>query len=322
MSVKEGKAISVSEQSFFQRTWRSIKQTKFLHFLILPGIIYFIIFHYIPIYGLLIGFKDFDYKTGIWGSEWVGLKHFIRFFTTASGGFNMDALNVVKNTFVLSLYSHIFNFFPPIILALFINEVRTRWVKSVVQTISYLPHFISVVAIIGMVSVLLSTSGAFNQIIKALGGTPINFLQDPKYFRTIYVGTGVWQSTGWSAIIYIAALSGVDAELYEAASIDGATRVQKMFKISIPCIKETIIILLIMNMGHLMSASTDKVLLLQNSVTQAETDVIGTYIYRRGLVNADYSYSTAVGILNMLINLIMVVTVNAISRKYSETSLF
>ena len=305
------------KKSRFKATLVSFKKTKFLHFLILPGIIYFIIFMYIPIYGITIAFKDFDFRAGIMGSPWVGLKHFVKFF-----GYQ-ESWNIIKNTFLLSLYSHFWTFFPPIILALFLNELTSRKYKSFVQTVSYLPHFISSVAVVGMVSLILAPQGGFvNDIIQKLGGEPIYFMAEKRWFRSIYVLTGGWQTTGWSAIIYISALSSVDSELYEAASIDGATRLQKMFRISLPCIKETIILLLIMNIGKMMNASTDKVLLLQQPITYEVSDVIGTYIYRRGLVNADYSYSTAVGLFNTVINLALVLGANFISKKYSEVSLF
>lgn len=305
------------KKSRLKATWVSVKKTKFLHFLILPGIIYFIIFMYVPIYGITIAFKDFDFRAGIMGSPWVGLEHFIKFFSY------QESWNIIKNTFLLSLYNHFWTFFPPIILALFLNEVSSRKYKSFVQTVSYLPHFISSVAVVGMVTLLLAPQGGFvNEIIEKLGGQSIYFLAEKRWFRSIYVITSVWQTTGWSAIIYIAALSGVDSELYEAASIDGATRLQKMIHVSIPCIKETIILLLIMNIGKMMNASTDKVLLLQQPITYDVSDVIGTYIYRRGLVQADYSYSTAVGLFNTAINLVLVLGTNFISKKYSEVSLF
>ncbi len=296
----------------------SLKGSAWLQLLMLPGLIYFIIFKYIPMYGVVIAFKDYRIVDGIFGSEWVGLKHFIAFFNNPYAG------RLIRNTLIISVYSLVFTFPLPIIFALLLNELRPLWYRRFVQTISYLPHFISLTAVIGMIVMFVSPSqGIINKLLQAVFGIePIHFLAEAKWFRTLYITSEVWTGLGWSAIIYIAALSGVDMELYEAAAIDGATRVKQMIHVSIPSIKTTIIVLLILRLGGMMSVGSERVLLLYNTLTYETADVISTYVYRRGLTYFEYSFATAVDVFNSVINIILLVVANALSRKFTESSLW
>lgn len=317
----------------FKRELYKAKRGKFLLLLMIPGLIYFIIFHYIPIGGLLIAFKDYSSRLGVLGSPWTdyfGFEHFVRFLNTP------DVWRYIWNTIALSLL-HIVWLFPlAIILALFINELRSVKFKKVVQTVSYLPHFVSVAAIAGMLTLFLSSQGTsvdagnymnegiINQLLLKLGiiKNGISFLDKTEYFRTIYIASDVWQGIGWSAIVYIAALSGVDQELYEAATIDGATRLQKMWYISVQLIKPTIVILLVMQVGKIMSLGSDKALLLQREVTYPKSQILSTYIYNLGIGKGEFDYSAAIGLFNSGINVLLVLAANWISRKLTDTSLW
>lgn len=288
-----------------------------LYIFLLPAIIYFILFHYIPIYGVQIAFKDFIEVKGITGSPWVGFEHFERFFSS------YQFWNLLKNTILLSLYSLLWSFPCPIILAMLLNQVQNSRFKKLVQTVTYAPHFISVVVLVGMLQLFLSPSiGFVNNIIKLLGGDAIPFLSDPKWFRTIYIGSGIWQGTGWGAIIYIAALAGVSPELYDAAKVDGATRFQIIKNIDFPSILPTAVILLIMNAGSIMNVGFQKVFLMQNDQNARISEVISTYTYKLGLVQTQYSYSAAVGLFNSVVNIILLTIVNFVAKKVTETSLW
>jgi putative aldouronate transport system permease protein len=297
-----------------------IRRTKYLQLLALPGLIYYVIFHYIPMYGILMAFQKYNLKKGILGSEWIGFDNFIKFFN------HPNFWRIIRNTVVLNVYHLIFVFPIAIIFALLLNEVRNKFAKSTIQTISYLPHFISMPAIIGMLYMFLSpTNGALNMFLqKVFGMEPIYFAGDPNWFRTLFITSDIWVQTGWSAIIYIAALSGVDQEMYEAATLDGATRIQQMWHISIPSIQSTIIILFLLALGKIMSLGADKVILMQgtSTLTYDTSEVISTFIYRRGLENGEFSFTTAVGIFNSIINFTLLFFSNKISRKFSETSLW
>jgi len=301
-----------------KNTWKKLKKTKYLQLMIIPGIIYFIIFHYIPMYGIIIAFKDYNMKLGILGSRWVGFENFVRFFN------HPHFFRLVRNTFLLNLYNLIWSFPAPIILALFLNEVRNLTYKKIVQTVSYLPHFISTVSVVGIIFMLLSPQGGLvnNVLGKLFNIEPIYFVAEPKWFRTIFIVSGIWQNVGWDAIIYIAALTAINYELYEAATIDGASRFKQMLHISIPGILPTISIMLILRIGGMMSSNTDKVLLLQLPITYEVSDVIGTYVYRRGLVMSEYSFSTGVDLFNNGSNIILLVIANTVARKVSENSLW
>ncbi len=296
---------------------RSLKRTKYLHLMLVPGIIFYILFEYLPIYGIQIAFKDFNTYKGIWASDWVGFDNFIRFFN------HPYFFRVIKNTLVLNFYDLLFGFPAPILLALFLNELRNLKYKKFVQTVSYLPHFISTVSIVSILFLILSPQGGMvNNIIEFFGGEPQYFMAKSRYFRFIFVSSEIWTGIGWGAIIYIAALSAVSQELYESASIDGASRIQKARHISIPAIQPTIVIMLILNISKMMNSHTQKLLLMQMPITYEVSDVIGTYVYRRGLVHAEYSFGTAVGLFNSVIALILVVAANYTARRFSESSLW
>jgi putative aldouronate transport system permease protein len=289
-----------------------------LQVLVLPGLVYFLVFHYLPMYGVVIAFKDFSFRKGIIGSDWVGYAQFVKFLA------NPAFPQLLRNTFLLSLYGLLWGFAPPIIFALFLNEPMAGLYKRFVQTVSYLPYFISTVAVVGIVFLILSPQGGIVNILLAqlLGVEPRYFLADQRWFRTIYISSGVWQSLGFSAIVYLAALSAVDQQLYESATIDGASRLRKMLSISLPSIRPTITIMLILAVGHIMSVNTEKVLLMQLPMTYDVSDVIGTYVYRRGLVYFEYSYGAAVGLFNSLINVAFLVVSNTLARRFADYSLW
>ncbi len=294
------------------RIWKN----RELYLLILPALIYVLLFNYGPMYGLQIAFKDYKVSLGISDSRWIGFRNFKDFF----GGYYFWLL--IKNTLILSLYSMVVNFPIPIVMALIINELKGSY-KKTVQTILYAPHFISTVVLVGMMSIMFSPSiGVFNTLLNAIGIDSVYFLGEPRYFRHLYVWSGLWQQMGWNAIIYIAALSSVDPSLHEAASIDGATRMQRIIHINIPTIMPTIIITLIMAVGRIATVGYEKVYLLQNDLNMEVAEVISTYVYKRGILNTSYSFSTAVDLFNNVVNVILILIANQISKKYSETSLF
>lgn len=296
---------------------RQIYQSRHLLLLLLPCIIYFILFHYVPMWGVLIAFKDYKAFLGFKGSKWVGLKYFRLFLGSR------DIVPLLRNTFLIGFYMIVWGFPMPLIFALVLNEVNNTRAKKFVQTVSYMPHFLSTVVVVGIIQLLLSpTNGIVNQLIESFGYEKINFFQTPKYFRTIYVASGIWQETGWGAIIYMAALSGIDPQLYEAASIDGAGKFRQLISITLPSIAPTIITLLLLRMGRVLSVGFEKVYLLQNPTIYSTSDVISTYVYRQGMTSGNFSYGTAVGLFNTLINLIFLVTSNYLARHFSETSLW
>ena len=286
------------------------------YLMLLPALVYIILFNYVPMYGLQIAFKDYRVSLGITGSKWVGFKHFITFFNS----FNF--WDLLTNTLTLSLYRLLVGFPIPIFVALVINEFKGRY-KQTIQTILYAPHFLSIVVIAGMIRVMFSMSnGVVNHIIEALGGEPIYFMASEEWFRHLYVWSGIWQEMGWAAIIYIAALAGVDPGLHEAASIDGATRLQRVIHINIPTILPTIIITLILNVGQLISIGHEKVFLLQTELNINASEVISTYVYKKGIINTNYSFSAAVGMFNNVTNVILLIVANQISKRVTKTSLF
>ena len=283
----------------------------------LPVLVFFLVFHYAPMYGVQIAFKKFSAVRGIVGSPWRGLYYFQQFFDSYLFG------ELIGNTLGLSLYSLAVGFPTPILLALMMNELRSERVKRVVQTITYAPHFISMVVMCSMIILFLSpSSGVLNRIIEILGGQSVYFMGKPEYFKTIYVLSGVWQNTGWSSIIYMAALSGIDPQLHEAATIDGASRLQRVWHINLPGILPTAVILLVMNCGSLMSIGFEKAFLLMNDLNRAAAEIISTFVYQRGLIDRNYSSAAAIGLFNSAINLVLLLGVNAIARRVSDTSLW
>ena len=286
------------------------KQHWILYLMLVPGVVFYFLFMYKPMGGLLMAFEDYHFKKGIFGSEWVGLANFRRFFKYK------NCWRLIRNTLLLNVYCMLWTTPINIIFALMINELRERSVfRKSVTTISYLPHFISGVVVISIFNQFLMPSGVINQIIEKLGGKPARFLTDPGWFRTIYNFIAIWQETGWGAVIYVAALAGIDPALYEAAKMDGANKLQQILHVSLPAIAPTISIQFIVNLGHLLSGGTDRVMLLYNEKLYPTADIIGTYIYRVGLLQADYSYSTAVGLFQSLIGLVLVLVTNRISKK-------
>ncbi len=296
---------------------KRIKKDRYLILLFLPVFIWYIIFCYLPMPGAVIAFKAFLPGGGIFAGDWVGLKWFRQFLNSAF------AFRIIRNTFLLSFFSLIFGFPVPIIFALCVSEIKNMTYKRAVQTASYLPHFISTVVVVGMVKNFLSPSnGIVNAVISALGGDRIDFFMDPKYFRTIYVASGIWQSFGYSSIIYIAAIVGVDPELYESAWMDGINKIKEIIYITIPIIAPTIITLLLLSLGGLLSVGFEKVFLLYNASIYSTADVISTYVYRSGIIDQNYSFSTAVGLFNSLVNFALVFAANLLARKATNTSLW
>lgn len=297
---------------------REWKRNKYLYFLSIPFLTYYIVFHYGPMFGLLMAFQDYSIVDGIWGSPFIGLDNFIRFFES------QYFVRLLRNTFVLSVENIIWGFPAPLILALLLNEIRNEKFKRTVQTVTYLPHFISLVVVCGMLTQFLSRDGFITSLLVNLGLIePTNLLGEKEYFRTIYILSGIWQEIGWGTIIYLAALTGVDEQLYEAAKIDGANRFRCLISITIPSIAPTIIMLLILQIGKVMSVGFEKIILLYNPQTYEVADVLSSYIYRYGLDGSfDYGYTTAIGLFSSVINFILVISANKISRKLTENSLW
>lgn len=304
------------KQSLGERLRKDFRKNWILYLMAVPTIIYLIIYCYAPMAGLYIAFTDYKITGGIFDGEWVGFDWFIRFF---QGPY---FVRLMRNTLLLSLETLLWGFPIPIIFALVLNEIRSKPFKRVAQTITYLPHFISMVVICGLVIDFTSLDGLFNTIIQACGGEPIAFLTKPEWFRTVYVSSEVWQTFGWNSIIFLAALTGIDMQQFEAARLDGASRVQQMFYISLPGILPTIVTVLLMRVGHLMSIGFEKVFNLYSPATYETADIISTYVYRQGILSANYSSAAAIGLFNSVINLILVVMMNRISRKLTETSLW
>ncbi|WP_240353395.1 MULTISPECIES: ABC transporter permease [Cohnella] len=305
---------------------RKAKKQRLLLLLLLPAVAYFILFSYVPMYGVLIAFKNFRLQEGqsflanILHSPWagpLGLDHFRAFI----GGPHFGRL--LRNTFLLGFYSLLFGFPVPILFALLLNELKRRFYKSFVQTVSYLPYFLSIVAVVGMMKVALSPStGIVNQLLARFGLEPIYFFAMPEWFRFLFVGSGIWTGMGMGAVIYLAALSKVDAEQYESAVIDGASRLRQMWHITLPAIKPVVVITLILNMSGVLSVGAEKIILMYNSLTYETADVFSTYVYRRGLIELDFSFGAAVDLFNAAVNIAFLVTANAIARKVADESLW
>jgi len=302
--------------SYFTRLRKDLRKYKSLYLLAIPVVIWYILFHYKPMYGLIIAFKDYRPGLGIAESEWVGLKHFISFFKSFYFG------RTLKNTLIISFSQIIFGFPAPIIFALLLNEVKNMKFKRTIQTISYMPHFISTVVICGLIHTFTSSTGFITTIAMKFGFPEVSMLTKANLFVPIYTISGIWQQMGWSAIIYISALAGVDQQLYEAAQIDGANRWKQTIHITIPSISSTIIIMLLLRLGSIMSVGFEKIILLYNEAIYETSDVISTYLYRRSLGEFQYSLGAAIGMFNSLINFILIIMFNKISKKASEVSLW
>lgn len=289
---------------------------RYLFILLLPVIIFYATFHYGPMYGILIAFKDYSPVLGIWGSEWVGFEHFKDLFS------GLYFIPVLKNTLIISFYKLVFGFPAPIILALMFNEVRSVFFKRTVQSITYLPYFISWVVLAGIVIEVLSPSrGIVNYFIQALGGKPIFFVADPKWFRGVLVGSSIWREVGWQSVIYMAAISGIDPELYDVAELDGASRLRKIWSVTIPSILPIVVIMFIFASGNIINDDFDQIYNLLNAKVLSVGDVISTYTFREGLQNMNYSFATAVGLFKNTIALTLVLTTNAVAKKLSGSSI-
>jgi len=304
------------KETFSVRLKKDFRRNKMLYLLVVPVLLFYLIFQYRPMYGALIAFKDYTPTLGVVDSPWVGLANFKRFFNSVY--FN----RLIKNTVLLSVYNLVFGFPAPIILALLLNEIKSKKFKSATQTVTYLPHFISLIVVTGMLRDFSLTSGLFNDIITFFGGERSALLQNPKLYRSIYIASSIWQEVGWGSIIYLSALSGVDSELYEAAQIDGAGKWKQMLNITLPGIAPTIIIMLTMKIGTLMNMGYEKTILLYNPATYETADIISSYVYRVGLLEQDWSYSTAIGLFNSIINLTLLLIANKLAKRFSETSLW
>ena len=320
MSKKQNTAsLSKQNDSFLGRVRKDFARNKVIYLIALLPLAYYIIFHYVPMYGVIIGFKKYIPALGIVDSPWAdnfGFEHFIRFFESKY------FLRILGNTLRISFTALLFGFPAPILLALLINEFKNKHFVKTVQTATYLPHFISLVVMCGIFKTFCGANGIITQLVERFTGDGTSILLKPEMFTGIYVGTNIWQEIGWGSIIYLSALSGIDQSLYEACEIDGGGRLRQLWHITLPGILPTIVILFIMRMGQILSVGYEKIILLYNEFTYSTADVISTYVYREGLINANFSYSTAVGLFNSVVNILFLCIANTISRKVTETSLW
>jgi ABC-type polysaccharide transport system permease subunit len=295
---------------------KGIKKHWQLYFVVALPVIYLIIFKYVPLWGSQIAFRNYNFTRGVAGSPWVGFKHFRSFFNSPQFS------RLLVNTIGLSVYSIFAGIWPPIILALSLNYARRKFIKKTVQLITYMPYFISTVLVVGILMQMLSLSGPINRIIADMGGNPVQFMGSPTWFKTVYVWSDIWKNTGYNAVVYLAALTAVSPELHEAAIVDGANIWQRIYHVDIPSIVPTAVVLLIMSSGRVMNMGAEKVLLMQNQLNMQSSDIISTYVYRIGLVSMQFSYSTAIGLFQSVVSLLLLMAVNLVSRKVNETSLW
>ena len=298
------------------RLGKDLRKYAGAYVLVLPVVLFYLIFCYKPMYGIIIAFQNFSPIRGIAGSEWVGLQHFKDFFES------YYFTRILKNTLIISLSTLVFSFPMPILFALLLNEIRNQKFKRLVQTISYMPHFISMVVVCNMIKMFTSNTGFITSLLGMFGVPEASLLTKPEYFVPIYVISGIWQQTGWGAIIYLSALAGIDQQLYEAAKIDGANRWKQTLYVTLHGISQTIIIMLLLRIGNIMDVGYEKVMLLYNEGIFKTADVISTFVYRKGLTDMEFSYSTAVSLFNSVINFIIIVVFNKLSKKFTETSLW
>lgn len=311
--VKTHRARNRHMKRSFRKDWKRCWQ---IYLMLLPVVLYYIIFHYIPMGGIVIAFQEFKPALGIFRSEWVGFEQFIRFFSSPY------AWRLIRNTILLSVYQIIFTFPMPIILALLLNEMRDGFVKRACQTVTYMPHFISLVVICGIVRTFTGSTGIITTLLSYFGMEPVNLLSQPQFYRTIYIASGIWESVGWESIIYMATLASTDVGLYEAADLDGANRFQKIWHINVPVLVPVIAIQLIMRIGRIMAEGPDKTILLYTPITYETSDIISSYVYRSGLEQFNYSSATAIGLFNALINMCLVIFANWFSRTHAGESLW
>ena len=308
---------SVAEKSgLLPRIKKELRQNSCIYLMAIPVLLYYLIFHYGPMFGIIIAFKKYEIGRGIFASEWVGFKYFKEFFT------GLYFKRTLRNTLLISIYDLLWGFPAPILFALLLNEIRNTYFKKTVQIITYLPHFISMVVFCGILMDFFSKNGVLTKLFMLFGGSNANYFGNPDYFRSIFVGSNIWQGIGWGSIIYLSALSGISQDQYEAATIDGAGRFRRVIHVTLPGLSSTIVIMLILRIGQLLSVGYEKIILLYNPGTYETADVISSYVYRMGLGSGQYSFSTAVGQFQSVINLILLILANSVSKKYSETVLF
>ncbi|QGH35450.1 ABC transporter permease subunit [Gracilibacillus salitolerans] len=315
-NVHENK-INSAVQKNKKSKWQRISKEKWLYFMVLPGLFYFIIFKYFPMWGIVIAFQDYSPFLGVRESEWVGFEHFHYFFT------NPDFLRLLRNTFILALYDLIFFFPAPIILSLMLNEIRLSFYKRTLQTLVYVPHFMSWVIIASISYVFLTTSGGVvNELISSIVGKEINFLSSPDWFRPMIMGQIIWKETGWGTVIFLAALASVDQEQYEAAIVDGAGRFRRLWHVTLPAIRSTIVILLILRLGNFLDTGFQQIYLMSNSLNRSVADVFDTYVYFVGITEGAFSYSTAVGLFKSIVGIVLIVGADRLAKKAGESGLF
>ena len=295
---------------------KNMKAHYWLYIMCIPGVLYYIIFKYVPMWGIIISFKDFNIYLGFFESQWVGFKHFVNFFNS------YNFLNLMGNTLLLSFYSIALAFPAPIILALLLNELRVQWFKRAVQTTVYIPHFISMVIVASITFMAFNSTGPINGLISSLGGSGKAFLTDPQYFRALIIGQTIWKEAGWGTIVFLAAMSGVDMEQYEAAIVDGAGRFRQVWHITLPAIRSTIVILLILRMGSVLDNGFEQIFLMSNAGNRGVSDVLDTYVFREGIVNGNYSYTTAIGLFKATIGALMIFGTNWLANKFGESGIF
>ena len=317
LSARSLTGILTPRTSLWARIRSDLARNRQIYLILLPVLAYFAIFYYVPLYGAQIAFRDYSPGKGILGSPWVGLQYFKQFFDS------YYFWRLLRNTLLINLYDIVFGFPAPVILALLLNEIRLRSFKRTAQTITYLPHFISMVVVCGMIIDFTASKGLVNSLLGYVGIKPIQFMTEPGLFRPVFVSSGIWQEFGWGSIVYLAALSGIDPELYDAARIDGAGRWKQTLYVTIPCLLPVISIMLILRCGNIMNVGVEKILLLYNPTTYEAADVISSFIYRKGLIENSYSYASAVGLFNSVINFVVLLAVNQASKRMSEdTGLF
>ena len=310
------RAASTPRARLRQRIARDLTRNRYVYLMLAPVVLYYLIFHYGPMYGALMAFQDFNVAKGIWGSQWIGFENFTSFFSS------IYFYRLIRNTLAINVIDLILHFPAPIIFALLLNEITSSWFKRTVQTITYMPHFISLVVVVGMMVDFFARDGLVNNLLAPFGIPPTSFFQQADWYWWLFVGSGIWQSIGWGSIIYLAAITNIDPTLYEAAVVDGANRWKQLWHITLPGILPIIIIMLIIRIGHMMNVGYEKTILMYNPMTYETADVINSYVYRKGILQADYGFSAAVGLFNSVVNFALLLLANRFSKRLSETSLF
>lgn len=316
MKKAERVALYGSGKEYWRRLGMDIKGSIWLYILLIPGFVYFVVFKYLPMWGVVISFENYVPYSGIFGSEWVGLKWFKYFFS------NPSWVRYLKNTLILSAMNIVFFFPAPIILALMLNEIRHLRYKKLMQTLLYVPHFISIVIVVSITYVIFGTSGIVYKLTEMLAGTPVKFLTDPKIFRWMIIGQTIWKETGWGTIIFLAALTNVDMQLYEAAMVDGAGRWRRMWHITLPAIRSTIVLMLVLRMGSVLDTGYEHLILMANSLNRSVSQTLDVFVYEQGIKAGQFSYATAVGLLKSIVSVTLVVTSNKIAHALGEPGLY